>query len=164
MKNSFLLLASAILVSGCAVAYVEPADSASPTLLLENASKTHDLVNFATFDDGENCAAMTVKRITVNPSGDWAIEPGQSKKIRIKPEVFTLDASSGTLAPGTQHCKVLLTFTPKPNTAYVASFMGERSGCTLAINRIDESGNRIRENVRRRFSVAGIANNGNACK
>jgi hypothetical protein len=163
MNNPFLLIASAIVLSGCGAGpYIEPTDSSSATLLLENHANSKTSVRFSTFDDAENCSVSTFRLIGVN--GTWPSEPGQSGTVRIKPEAFTLKAWSPSGSVGRGDCQVGLTFTPKPNTAYVATFSGDFAGCKLGIYQIDASGNRTREYARQRYPIAGMANNGHSCK
>lgn len=161
------ILSFCIAVSGCAVAYIEPSTESSARLRLENGSARFG-ANFATYDDGEFCKDESVRRITIDASGNWEIAPNQVFNIRIRPdEFFSLKASNNQ---ANLSCQVLVTFIPKKNTSYVAKFIDAPSKCYLAILRVVGNASDLyptlvrEESVRKRESVAGIANGGNSCK
>ncbi|KQZ42436.1 hypothetical protein [Duganella sp. Root1480D1] len=162
LKSSLSLLAL-LALGGCATPYVAPSDPSSARLLLENNNTQH-IVNFATFDDGETCQASTVKRITLDSSGNWGIAPAGKHEIRIKPgEPFTLSSSVGT------GCEVMITFLPKKDAVYRASFTFREQYCFLTVERAvqdSRTGQRYvpEESARKREPVAGLANGGSSCK
>jgi hypothetical protein len=159
-----ILIACALLMTGCAVPYVEPTGGPTVSLRLENRAPT-TTARFGTFDDAENCKASTVRRITIDSSGNWDIKSGETFDVRIKAEeAFTINAI-GNYAGA--YCEVVATFRPVSGTSYVASFDSDSlpGRCYLSIERRDMVGKRSPErSVRQRVKVAGITNDGNSCK
>jgi hypothetical protein len=162
MIKFVVLVASVIAMAACAVPYIEPAGGAIASLRLENRART-TTARFGTFDDAENCKASTVRRITIDSSGNWDIKSGEVFDIQIKAEEpFTVNAI-GNYAGA--YCEVVATFRPVAASRYVASFDSDAFRCYLSVERLDAMGKRNPEqSVRQRTSVAGIANNGNSCK
>lgn len=164
IRTLFLVMASLVL-SGCAVAYVQPTDPASATLTLKNESKI--AANFTTWDDAESCKSTTIRRITFDAQGNWNAAPGQSFDVKLKPDQpFTLDASMHFQERVT--CENVLTFVPQKNASYVAAYNDSGRECSLSLRRV-ESGSAgsapvlVKEaSVRKRVRVHGGADHG--CK
>jgi len=132
-RTHFLVMISLVL-SGCAVAYVQPTDPASATLTLKNESKI--VANFTTWEDAESCTTKTIRRITFDAQGNWNAAPGQSFEVKVKPDQpFTLDASMHFDERVT--CENTLTFIPQKNTSYVAAYNDNGRACSLSIQRVE---------------------------
>ena len=132
-RTQFLVMVSLVL-SGCAVAYVQPTDPTSATLTLKNESKI--VANFTTWEDGESCKSKTIRRITFDAQENWNAAPGQSFEVKVKPDQpFTLDASMFYHERVT--CQNVLTFIPQKNASYVAVYNDNGRACFLSIRRVE---------------------------
>ena len=146
---------------GCGTLYKPPKTPEAASFTINNNTQYSLFVN--SFKESADCSGGEI-RLTENIYG---IVDGQDKiTVKVepnKPFSFELETIE-SLGNINYHCRLISTFIPKPYQNYHASYIRDRKGCFVKLNRVTKDGNIPERTFKKRKMKVTLVSSQSRCE